>query len=149
MDCGYSLEPTWRGGSNEYPRSIFSSKNTKNNVFPFKPRFYYIKMGLKGLKIIYACLRDAVREHSILKDHVGRAIRTYVFGHIRTAKAQTTLQSNQGFHSPLCRPRWLSWMRARLVIRRLRVRPPPVRQHSFVEIWSWNIFYGHSLPSAD
>ena len=31
-------------------------------------------------------------------------------------------------------PRWLSWMRVRLVIRRLRVRPPPGRQHSFVKI---------------
>ena len=35
------------------------------------------------------------------------------------------------------------------VIRRLRVRLLPSRQHSFVEIWSWNIFYGHFLPSAD
>ena len=35
------------------------------------------------------------------------------------------------------------------VIRRLWVRPPPDRQRSFVEIWSWNIIYGHSLPSAD
>ena len=26
---------------------------------------------------------------------------------------------------------------------------PPGRQHSFVESWSWNIFYGHFLPSAD
>ena len=32
------------------------------------------------------------------------------------------------------RPRWLSWMRVRLGIRRLRVRPPPGRQHSFAEI---------------
>ena len=46
------------------------------------------------------------------------------------------------------RSRWLSWMRIRLGIRRLWVRPPPGRQHSFVEIWSWNIFYGNSLPSA-
>ena len=34
----------------------------------------------------------------------------------------------------LGRPRWLSWMRVRLVIRTLRVRPPQGRQHSFVEI---------------
>ena len=26
---------------------------------------------------------------------------------------------------------------------------PAGRQNSFVEIWSWNIFYGHSLPSTD
>ena len=43
------------------------------------------------------------------------------------------------------RPRWLSWMRVRLVIRRSRVRLTPGRQHSFMEIWSQNTFYGHSL----
>ena len=26
---------------------------------------------------------------------------------------------------------------------------PPGRQHSFVDDSSWNIFYGHSLPSTD
>ena len=24
IDCGYSLEPPWRGGSNEYPQSMFT-----------------------------------------------------------------------------------------------------------------------------
>ena len=27
IDCGYSLEPPRRGGSNEYPQSMFLSKN--------------------------------------------------------------------------------------------------------------------------
>ena len=31
IDCGYSLEPPRRGGSNEYPQSMFLSRNTKNN----------------------------------------------------------------------------------------------------------------------
>ena len=30
--CGYSLEPPCRGGSNEYPQSIFLSGNKRNNV---------------------------------------------------------------------------------------------------------------------
>ena len=51
-DCGYSLEPPRRGGSNEYPQSMFSSKNKENNVYPCKPQFYYIKVGFKGVKII-------------------------------------------------------------------------------------------------
>ena len=34
IDCGYSLEPPRQGGSNEYPQSMFSSKNKKNNVNP-------------------------------------------------------------------------------------------------------------------
>ena len=27
IDCGYTLEPPRRGGSNEYPQSMFWSKN--------------------------------------------------------------------------------------------------------------------------
>ena len=27
IDCGYSLEPPRRGGSNEYPQSLFLSRN--------------------------------------------------------------------------------------------------------------------------
>ena len=52
IDCGYSLEPPQRGGSNEYPQSMFLSKNKKNNTYPRKPQFYYIKVGFKGVKII-------------------------------------------------------------------------------------------------
>ena len=52
IDCGYSLEPPRRGGSNEYPQSMFSSRNKKNNVYPCKPQFYYIKVGFKGVKIV-------------------------------------------------------------------------------------------------
>ena len=52
IDCGYSLEPPRRGGSKEYPQSMFLSRNKKNNVYPFKPQFYYIKVRFKGVKII-------------------------------------------------------------------------------------------------
>ena len=52
IDCGYSLEPPRRGGSNEYTQSMFLSRNKKNNVYPCKPQFYYIKVGFKGVKII-------------------------------------------------------------------------------------------------
>ena len=52
LDCWYSLEPYRRGGSKEYPQSMFLSRNKKNNVYPCKPQFYYIKVGFKGVKII-------------------------------------------------------------------------------------------------
>ena len=52
IDCGYSLEPPRRGGSNEYPQSMFLSRNKKFNVYPCKPQFYYIKVRFKGVKII-------------------------------------------------------------------------------------------------
>ena len=50
--CGYSLEPSRWGGSNEYQQYMFLSRNKKNNVYPCKPQFYYIKVGFKGVKII-------------------------------------------------------------------------------------------------
>ena len=52
IDCGYSLELPRLGGFNEYPQSMLLSGNKKNNVYPCKPQFYYIKVGLKGVKII-------------------------------------------------------------------------------------------------
>ena len=53
IDCGYLLElPHW-GSSNEYPQSMFLTRNKENNVYPFKPQwFYYITVGFKGVKII-------------------------------------------------------------------------------------------------
>ena len=60
IDCGYSLEPPRRGGSNEYPQSMFRAEIKKNNVYPCKPQFYYIKVGFMGVKIIYVCFRDGM-----------------------------------------------------------------------------------------
>ena len=37
IDCGYSLEPPWRGGSNGYSQSMFLSKNKKKHIYPRKP----------------------------------------------------------------------------------------------------------------
>ena len=51
IHCGYSLEPPRRGGSNEYPQSMFLSRNNINNVYPCKPQFYYIKVGFKEVNI--------------------------------------------------------------------------------------------------
>ena len=34
IDCGYTLEPPRQGGSNEYPQSMFWSKNKKNRYTP-------------------------------------------------------------------------------------------------------------------
>ena len=44
--------PPRRGSSNEYPLSMFLSRNKKNNVYPCKPQFYYIKVGFQG-EILY------------------------------------------------------------------------------------------------
>ena len=39
IDCGHTLEPPRRGGSNEYPQSMFWSKNKKNRYTPAYPSF--------------------------------------------------------------------------------------------------------------
>ena len=52
IDCGYSLEPPRRGGSNEYPQFMLLSRYKKNKVYPCIPQFYFMKVGFKGIKII-------------------------------------------------------------------------------------------------
>ena len=49
IDCGYTLEPPHRGGSNEYPQSMFWSKNKKNRycIPPHTPVLLY-KDGVQG-----------------------------------------------------------------------------------------------------
>ena len=39
IDYGYTLEPPHLGGSNEYPQSMFSSKNKNKMYTPVNPRF--------------------------------------------------------------------------------------------------------------
>ena len=51
IDCGYTLEPPRRGGSNEYPQSMFWSKNKKNiRNFLMKIFLFY---NLKNLCILH------------------------------------------------------------------------------------------------
>ena len=46
--CGYSLEPPRRGGSNEYPQSMFLSRNKTIMYTPVNPSFTISKWGLRG-----------------------------------------------------------------------------------------------------
>ena len=59
IDCGYTLEPPRRGGSNEYPQSMFWSKNKKNRYTPANPSFSIYKVGFKGVYITRTCYPDA------------------------------------------------------------------------------------------
>ena len=45
IDCGYTLEPPRRGGSNEYPQSMFWSKNKK---IPLYTPILLYKSGVQG-----------------------------------------------------------------------------------------------------
>ena len=42
IDCGYSLEPPQRGGSNEYPQSMFLSRNMKNIRIFLSENFHFL-----------------------------------------------------------------------------------------------------------
>ena len=42
VDCGYSLEPPRRGGSNEYPQSMFWAEIRKNIRFFFSENFHFL-----------------------------------------------------------------------------------------------------------
>ena len=51
IDCGYSLEPPRRGGSNEYPQFMSLSRNKKIMYTPVNPSFSIYKWGLRGSKL--------------------------------------------------------------------------------------------------
>ena len=56
IDRGYTLEPPYGGGSNEYPQSMFQSKNKKIMYTPVNPNFaMIIKAGCKGVYITREC----------------------------------------------------------------------------------------------
>ena len=59
IDCGYTLEPPRRGASNEYPQSMFWSRNKKNRYTPAYPSFSNIKVGFKGVDASRTCFPDA------------------------------------------------------------------------------------------
>ena len=58
IDCGYSLEPPRRGGSNEYPQSMFWAEIWKiSDIFIWKCSFF----GCKIFNIFeWACFRNVM-----------------------------------------------------------------------------------------
>ena len=60
IDCGYSLEPPWRGGSGVYPQSMFlirnkNKKSAESDVAPAWIKSYKFLFVLK--KIYFAVLK--------------------------------------------------------------------------------------------
>ena len=45
---------------NKYSQSMFLSRNKETNVYPCNPKFYYIKVGFKGVSIVKVCFCDEV-----------------------------------------------------------------------------------------
>ena len=48
IDCGYTLEPPRRGGSKEYPQSMFWSKYKKKIGIPLHTPVLLYKSGVEG-----------------------------------------------------------------------------------------------------
>ena len=60
IDCGYSLEPPRRGGSNEYPQSMFLNRNMKNlKVFLSKNLYFLVvKFSVYLYRLVFVmCLK--------------------------------------------------------------------------------------------
>ena len=83
IDCGYSLEPPRRGGSNEYPQYMFLSWNTKNNVYPRKPQFHYIKVGFTGIKKYVFVMNYPIYSEILIFHHTYTKIWTSPTGYFR------------------------------------------------------------------
>ena len=56
--CRYTLEPPHRGGSNEYPQSMFWSKNKKKIYKPMHTPNLLYRMWFKRVYITRTCFRD-------------------------------------------------------------------------------------------
>ena len=52
IDCGYSLEPLDEAVLTSTHNLCFEPEIRKNNEYPCKPQFYYIKVEVEGFKII-------------------------------------------------------------------------------------------------
>ena len=62
IDCGYALEPSCRGGSNEYPQFMFWRKKIRKIGKPFHTPMLLLytggKSGVQGVYITRKCFRD-------------------------------------------------------------------------------------------
>ena len=78
----------------------------------------------------------------------GRKGSGVIYWHWKYRSACTSTQSDQCLHC-LASLGGSVGCAVRLETRRSRVQPPSRSATFFRGDWSWNIFYGHSLPSAD
>ena len=58
------------------PTFYVLSRYKKNNVYPYKPQFYFIKVGFKGVKIIQACFCDGVSAEKCIQKQMTNKFRS-------------------------------------------------------------------------
>ena len=75
IDCGYSLEPPRRGGSNEYPQSMFLSRNKKMMHTPVNPSFTLYKWGFRGSKLYSHVFVMCIKQRRVIKSYSSGLIK--------------------------------------------------------------------------
>ena len=79
IDCGYTLEPPpRRGGSNEYPQSMFWNKNKKISI-PLTIPVLIKKKWFKGVYISQICFPDEKKKKKFIKIAVFSIMKTSLF----------------------------------------------------------------------
>ena len=116
--------------------------------------------GIFVVRILFSLLRFTGHLSDILKVFEGQNEKIPVLSGSPALFTKTALVRSCGYPS-VCQKLWkYSSYSSRglggsvgytvwLEIRRLHVQPPPRLATFFRGDWSWNIFYGHSLPSSD
>ena len=92
IDCGFSLEPPRRGGSNEYQQSMFLSRNKKIMYTPVNPTFTIQQWSLRESRL-YRHVFVMIRWQLVSVSNIGS-------GQIQTIMALkgTTIESNEHTH---------------------------------------------------
>ena len=93
IDCGYSLEPPRRGGSNEYSQSIVLSINMKSI------RFFY----LKTFSFLVGKISIYLNRRVLVIYYLGRVQRKHAFEHAQNAQIQVSCVSKK-YRLCLCSP---------------------------------------------
>ena len=169
--CGYWFEVPHRGTSNEYPQHMFCGEIRKIILWllPLSGDMKWVKSSLIffSANATHFSLIVLIRLHSVkhtrFSEHANskepdQPAPPPFPGYLLFRKLDTLLVGL---------PRWHNLMLVWLAIRRSQVQSSPGQASFFAEIeifssvifslpliqegqdWSWNIFYGHSLPSAD
>ena len=68
IHCEYTLEPTQRGVSNEYPQCMFGILNKKIRYALANPSCFYIIVGFKWVYIPRICFTDGQSLSLIIKN---------------------------------------------------------------------------------
>ena len=123
---------------------MFLSRNKKNNVYPCKPQFYYVKVGFNEVDIIYALLQltnftlgpDATPNTETHKNSVRTKAANSVNAPKRTHKNQINHYNKQRrvlmVNSAVCKSKWKSIVKPR------RAKPKTYRQLTPVLLYgSW------------